>query len=78
MIRKNTSQENTYDGRKQSLVDILQNRGSSKFCNIHRCFPVKIEQIDRTPLVAAPGWTLLMPATLLKTDSNTGIFLWIL
>ena len=54
--------------QKQRFINVLQNRCSKKFRKFHwknTCVGVSFWE----------SWSL-MPATLLKRDSNTGIFLW--
>ena len=56
--------------QKQLLADVLQNRCCEEFCNIHRETPVLESLFNK---VAG-----LRSATLLKENSSTGAFLWIL
>ena len=55
---------------KGILTDVFQNRCSKKFRNIHKNTPVFVSLFKNLH-----AWR---PATLLKRDSGTGIFLWIL
>ena len=59
----------------EHLSDILRNKCSQKFRNIHRKTPV-LESLFNE--VAGPEMHAERPAILLKRDSNTGVFLRIL
>ena len=59
--------------QKQWLADVLQNRCSSKFRNIHRITHV-LESLSKNK----NGVNSWRPATLLKKDSNTDVVLGIL
>ena len=54
--------------QKQSFAGVLQNRCSEKFRKLHRKALV-LESLFKE----LAGWS---PATLLKKDSSTGVFLW--
>ena len=53
--------------QKQPLAGVLQNRCSGKFCLCHRETPVLESLFNKV--------ADLRPATLIKRDSNTGVFL---
>ena len=52
---------------KQSFADVLQNRCSEKLDKFHRKIPVMESLFNKV--------ACLRPVTLLKRDSNTGVFL---
>ena len=56
----------SYQFEKQPFSDVLQNRCSWKFCNIHRKSPVFVV------------FLMKLHATLLKREFSTCVFLWIL
>ena len=58
----------TQEFQRQLFEDFLQNRCSWKFLNIHR----------KTPVLLCRSLWALGPATLLKRDSSTVVFQWIL
>ena len=55
--------------QKQPLADVLQNRCSYKFYNIHKIAPGQESLFNKVPY---------RPATLSKRDSSTGVFMWML
>ena len=76
MVLKTTLQKKVLNNyflesfQKQPYVDLLQNRCSQKFSNIHRKTSVLESFLVK--------WQALWPATLFKRDFNPGIFLRIL
>ena len=58
--------------QKQPYADVLQDRCSSKFCNIYRKTSVLSHFLIKLQALRA-----LPPATLFKKDFNTGVFPWI-
>ena len=57
--------EKGYSNEKQPLIDVLQNRCSKNFRNIHR----------KTPVLESHFNKLCGPATSSKRESNTGALL---
>ena len=67
LLKKTPTQ--MFSCQRQSLTDTLQNSSSLKLCNIHR---KTLWNVFLTKLQA------FRPAILIKRDSNTGVFQWIL